>query len=200
MPAQYSTSLSDGILVISALTTAKIIASKSITSAIGFILMAIAASLGVIRFSSANAAEGLIGWHKYMSWMTQSVGLPLIGSSYLRLWHPYLANAILASSIAILVLQNRVLSQKVGSAAGEAIGAVVMVAILVQSVANVNGFGILGVALFGVAALAVKTEGQIYGFRRVDVFHYILAIANIALVKGLQEADFPPIFYTPSKV
>ena len=75
---------------------------------------------------------------------------------------------------------------------------VAMLTVLLQSFVNFNLYGIIGVTLFAIAALIVKTEGTIFFLLRVDVFHYMLAVANVALLKGLLVlSDLPDYYYRP---
>ena len=192
---QYSTALSDGVLVIFSLFTAFYIYSTSIIACIGFLMMASAATLGTIRFSSTSPSDSLIDWHKYLSQLTASLGLPLISVAYLRLWQPYVAHIVLIASIILFLIQSQ-LKRSIALGAGNAISAVAMLTVLLQSFVNFNLYGIIGVALFAIAALIVKTEGNIFFLLRVDVFHYMLAVANIALLKGLLViSDLPDYYY-----
>lgn len=198
MAPQYSTSLSDGVLVISALYTAVSVFSISSFASIGFLLMATAASIGVVRFSLDQPSNGLVTWHKFMSQLTASLGLPMIAVAYLRHWKPSVAYLILIISLGFFAMQ-RYLSQKLVVQVGTVISAISMVTLLIQGFANYNVFAIFGVLLFAFAVVVVKTEGYIYSILRVDIFHYVLVLANFVLLKGLQVYILPNVFYSSSK-
>lgn len=46
---------------------------------------------------------------------------------------------------------------------------------------------ILAVLLYIFAGLVIKTEGKIYGIYRVDLFHYVISIANILFIESLKQ-------------
>ena len=48
-----------------------------------------------------------------------------------------------------------------------------------------NMLGMAGAALYAVSSTLVGTSGHIFGVLRVNVFHYCLAIANIAFLNAL---------------
>ena len=45
--------------------------------------------------------------------------------------------------------------------------------------------GMVGAVLYAISGTLIGTTGYIVGFKCVDVFHYFLALANIALIQAL---------------
>jgi len=107
-----------------------------------------------------------------------------------------ISNIILALALAIFLLERMTSLKEVARFAGEAIGPASMLGILGCSVSQFNGCGIVGVLLFAVAAVVVKTEGEMFSLKRVDLFHYVLVVATVALMKGLEVSNsLPDIYY-----
>ena len=188
--AQYSTAISDGVLaIITLVMSGKLLAASRLYAASGFSIVTAAAVFGVMRFSQVCPSNGLVSWHRYLSWLAQAVGMSLVSASFVQNHNPFLSSVIVMLPIAIAILQGRILSTSLCATVGELVGSVAVVAICIVGCVTANGFAIVGVTLTAFAGVVVKTEGQIGGILRVDVFHYLLAIANIALTKGLAQYD-----------
>lgn len=194
MTPAYSTALSDAVLALSAFYTSMSVYRISTFAAVGFLLMASAASLGVLRFSQAYPSDSLVGRHKYMSKLTASFGLPMIAVAFLR--QPLLTCVVLTVAVSFFVFQQN-LSPAVAAQVGEAIGASAMLIIIVQGFLCSNMCSIFGVGVFAFAALVIKTEGYFNSIPRVDLFHYALVLANVLLKEGLQFAQLPDVYYKP---
>lgn len=198
MAREVSTAISDAVVVLSAINSAWNLKTSEPYAALGFLIIAAAASLGVLRFSQHNPVDSLIGWHKYMAWVSACLGLPLISLSYLRLaGYIWFANGHLAASAAVLLLQ-RFLSSEVTKPCGDILGGAAVVSILVCNIMNFNAHGLIGAVTYMVASLVVGTEGTMRGLKRVDIFHYLLAVGNIAMMMGLNRTS-DPVFYKPKQ-
>lgn len=196
--AQYSTSVSDGVLAaVTAVAVWNTFLSNYFYASFGFLLVVAAACFGVVRFSQCRPSETLINWHRYMSWLAQCVGMTLIAASFTQHTSLSVATFFSLSSFAVVLLRDRVIPSHLCAQAGDLLGSVSVVSIFVFGCAKFNGFAIVGSSLMVVAGVVVKTEGQIGRFLRVDLFHYLLAIANIALMKGLMIHNLPAVYYTP---
>lgn len=188
--AQYSTAISDGVLAITTLVmSGKLLAANRLYATFGFLMVTAAAVFGVMRFSQVCPSNGLVSWHRYLSWLAQAVGMSLVSASFLQNHNSFLCNVIVILPIVIAILQGRILSTSLCATVGELIGSVAVVAMFIIGCLTANGFAIVGTTVTAFAGVVVKTEGQIGGLLRVDVFHYLLAIANIALTKGLAQYD-----------
>lgn len=196
MTPAYSTALSDAVLALSAFYTSLKVYRISSFATVGFLLMASAASLGVLRFSEAYPSDSLVSRHKYMSQLTASFGLPMIAVAFLRQWQPLLSYVVLTVAVSFFVFQQS-LSQAMVTQLGEAISASAMLMIVLQGFVCSNMYSIFGVGVFAFAALVIKTEGYFDSIPRVDLFHYALVLANVLLKEGLQVAQLPDIYYKP---
>jgi len=193
---QYSTAVSDGVLAsITIFVVCQLLAANRLYAAFGFFTVAAAAVFGVIRFSQACPSSRLVSLHRYLSWLAQAVGMSLVSASFIQNHSSFLTGFVVVVPIVIALLQGIISQTSWCSTAGEIVGSVAVVAVFVVGCVTANGFAILGTALTAFAGVVVKTEGQIGGVLRVDVFHYILAFANIVLMKGLAQYDLPAIYY-----
>ena len=199
MVRELSTAISDTAVALSAFNSAWRLRSIEPYAALGFLIIGSAASLGVLRFSQVDASDSLIGWHKYMAWVSACIGIPLISLSYLRqAGYIWFANGHLAASVATVIMK-RFLSEEITKPCGDILGGAGVISILFCSIRDLNEHGILGTVAYASASLAVGTEGWLWGFKRVDIFHYLLAVGNIALMIGLSGSS-SPIFYKPKAI
>ena len=193
--AQISTAISDGVLALVAIRATMGLLSVNLFASLGFGVLASAACFGVARFSQSNPSSLIFSWHTYLSWLTAALGLPFIASGYFRQENiSLMANLFLAVGIAMVVLRKILPSYTTVQEGANILAAVSMVAILGDSVWRFHVYTFLGAAIFIVAALVIGTVGFLYGFRRVDIFHYGLALSVIAFTIGFNTTQVP-IFY-----
>lgn len=162
------------------------LSSGNSCAAAGFMFIAVTATIGAYRFSQLQPSTSLFEWHLYMAWLSTALGLPLIAASYLYEHHSIIASCLVLSGVIVMLLGSGVLTHKMRDVAAQALGGIAMVSVFLCSVLPVNGFGILGTTMFVIAFLAVKVDGELWGWQRVDIFHYVCVVAVFALMKGLQ--------------
>lgn len=198
MARQISTSVSDGVLAVVTLQVAWQVTTYSLTAALGFLIIGAAASCGTMRFAHSQPSTALVEKHTYLSWLGQVAGLPCIAVATHRLnGVGWVANVHMATALAVVFLHSRVLSDKALHITTEIVGTGAVLSVLLLNVLTTNMFGILGTLMYAFSGLVIKTTGNWIGIPRVDLFHYALAVANVALMMGLQPRR-EPIYYTPS--
>ena len=194
---QLSTSISDGFLALSAIHACWRLFGSSLCGVIGFLLVGSAAACGVYRFAMKSPTKETTEVHKYMSWFATVVGMSYLSAAYYRHEDMSLfANIHVALAFA-LVLLKRYLTEKVCALASELTSGFEVVSMLLFSVFHFNPYGIIGSTLYIISGLVVKTKGQFHGIPRVDIFHYMLTVANISLMLGLTQVA-SPVYYRPS--
>ncbi len=197
--AQLSTSLSDGFLALSALHACSRLIYKSVCGALGFALVGAAAVCGIFRFGIKSPSSRLVSQHKYMSWIASVLGMSLLAAAYYRQENMAIfANGHVALALALVILQ-RYLAESVCSMATEIVSGLAVISMFILNIFQFNAYGFIGAGLYIFSGLVVKTEGEIYCIPRVDIFHYLLVIANISLMLGLSETS-APIYYKPSVI
>ena len=192
-----STSLSDLVLALSSFHAAYKVTNSTLAGAMGFVIIGTAATLGTIKFALDSPQEGIVSWHKFFSWLATVIGLPLLASAYHRQNSILImANAHVASGLAIIILKNY-LTEKAVSMATEAVSTAAVVSIGLLNVVQFNAHGIIGAVIYAVTGLVIGTEGDWNGIPRVDLFHYALVLGNIALMMGLS-VEPVPVYYKPT--
>lgn len=194
MVQQISTAISDAVLAIIAMRAALGLLSISFLTALGFGLLAAVASVGTVRFVQASPSWTVVDWHKYLSWLTGALGLPCVAAGYFRQEGvTHISNLLLAGGIALVALRRHLSPRMLGDGAN-ALAGCGMVALLLDALWRLHLYVSMGAACFIVAAVAVGTEGNMSGMKRVDVFHYLLAVSVILLTVGFNSSE-TPIFY-----
>ena len=194
---QLSTSISDAVLVLSALHACWRLLGSSLCGVIGFFLVGSAAACGVYRFALKSPSKEVVAVHEYMSWFASVVGMSYLSAAYYRQEDiAVLANVHVALAFA-MVLMRRYLTVKGRTVATEVISGFAVVSLLVFSIFRFNPYGIIGGALYAISGQIVGTQGTMYGIPRVDVFHYLIAVANISLMLGLSKMA-SLVYYRPS--
>lgn len=194
--AQLTTALSDLILAVSCLYCVWMLTNGDLPDSMtapyiysisGFILIMIAASLGVVRFGMTFPTAFLVKCHEYASFLASVVGLSCLAAEFCRQAnYPLLGEIHVCASLLAVALQLMV-SPKVHSVLTEAVSSAAVVSILLLSALLKNVLGGMGALAIVFASVAVGTEGQRFGFPAVDFFHYTLAVANILLVHALTQ-------------
>ena len=192
-----STSISDLVLALATFHASYKVAGSSLAACIGFSIIAVAASFGTIKFALDNPGDGIVSWHKYFSWLSKVIALPLLASAYHRQNNILvLANAHVASGLSIILLKNY-LTEKAVDMATEAVSTAAVVSIGLLNLVQFNPHGIIGAVIYAISGLVIGVEGDLYGIPRVDLFHYAFVLGNIALMMGLS-AEPVPVYYKPS--
>ncbi|ELU11798.1 hypothetical protein CAPTEDRAFT_220352 [Capitella teleta] len=194
MVQQLTTAVSDAVLALVSMRAAIGLLSVNFFASIGFGLLAGAASFGVMRFSQSTPNWNIVNWHKYLSWLTAASGIPLIACGYFRQESiTNIANLFLAAAITMVIL-SRYASGKIVTDGANVMAAVGLGTMLLDGVWRLHLYVSVGAACFITAATVIGTEGFINGFRRVDAFHYLLAISVICFTIGFNTSE-TPIFY-----
>ena len=148
-----------------------------------------AATVGVVRFWQDQPSSTTVWLHELLSWLGGAVGTPCIAAGFYRKETiPHMANAHIASAMAI-VIASRFLSKKVLGVAYEMVSTAAILSILGLCLKKFNPFGVIGAVLYAVAGLAVGVEGKRFSVPNIDLFHYLLTLANIALLMGLTKQE-----------
>jgi hypothetical protein len=194
MARALSTALSDLVLALSALNAAiKILIHAPLASA-GFCIIAIAAALGTVKFALGSPPIVLVRWHKYFSWLSKTLGMSLIASSYHRQEIlSKVANGHLALGLALAILGPYLADEAIAKAT-ELVSSLAVLSIICITGIRFNVLGLIGALLYAVSGLVIGVEGTYRSVPRVDLFHYALAVGNIALLMGLNGNPIP-IFY-----
>ncbi|XP_077982493.1 transmembrane protein 276-like [Glandiceps talaboti] len=192
---QLSVAISDFALAVTSLNAAFVILSVTKLGSFGFLLIGTAASCGVVRFASSSPPQHLIGLHAMFSWLAGTVGLSCIASALYRSHGQYMvSSAHLAASLALTAV-TRILAPEVQDVASQAVSGAAVISILMFSLFKFNPYGLVGASMYVLSGI-VGTKGLLLGIKCVDWFHYILAFANVALMKALQKYE-PLVFYRP---
>lgn len=102
----------------------------------------------------------------------------------------------IAAALALILLQGQLPEDSL-SKATEAVSSAAILSTLLLAALMFNPYGIIGSVLYVVAGIVVGTKGALYGVPCVDIFHYVLAIANIALMMGLARPQ-TLVYYRPA--
>lgn len=185
---EYSTSLSDALLAISAFCVARQLQAVMLWPTVGFILIGLAATIGCIRFAGLTYPAQLVSWHKYLSWVSNAFGVPAIVVGYCKLARlNSIANAVLCMAMAVLVMEKYVKDKKfIDRATLGVSGIATLLCLIVCLFVRFSLGGLIGMSLYVYAGLVVKTIGYYGAIPRVDVFHYLLAVGNVAFLYGFQ--------------
>ncbi|TGJ98829.1 hypothetical protein EHQ53_11500 [Leptospira langatensis] len=188
---QISTAISDLVLAVSA-TWAGLRALSSAKGSLpkrggawGLFAVAAGAFLGVIFFLGGDWITGI---YRFVVQFAGTVGIPWIGIAFFSIGYSKVSARnwyVLSAALAVLFILDSLYALGPYSTA---IGAVAFVTVLVVSIQKYKGshktaalYGIAGALLFILGGLVIGTVGQIAGIPRVDIFHYVLAVAVYCL-------------------
>jgi len=211
---RISTSLSDAVLASScifcchALTHFGSVPFAAITllhpsrlyACFAFIILGIAAALGVIRFTGV---QWIVPSHDFFSVLGRYLSVPLFGAVLYQIDAPSYREANGAFLIAIgvlllcfilffLVLGNFIELSTLALGA-TSLGYLIYVGgkavYLSNELTHILGGACLvwGGLIYALAGLVIGVHGKIWGVPRVDLFHYALAMGNLCLVVGFDE-------------
>ncbi len=187
----FSTAVSDTVLALVAIFGSSLFMQTEMngTAGIGFLLTGLAALFGTVRFGLWPQVRV---FHEFLSALAGNVGVPLIAVAFYHHSLP-LPGLILIGSLVALTLLHILFTVIISFPLyGIIIGSIAMLAIIVAGILviwenTVAGiFSIAGSILIAVAGLLIKTEGEWGSMRRVDIFHYALAVAYVLLIIALR--------------
>lgn len=196
---QLAHAISDSVLVLSTLTAIRSLTTGAPlgaqrhhlhAAAIGLSVMGLAAFVGVLRFAGADA---LLPLHSTLSAFATSMTMPLLGLAAVAIAWPLALTkrgwiritGLLAGLFAIAMVLDVLPTYGIGIGA---LGTMSALFVGLRSLGRDRRGGLLltsGAVLVLVAGLGVGTDGEIGPFDRIDVFHYLLALANLAFGPAL---------------
>lgn len=198
MGRELSIALSDGVLAAAGWHAAFKLWPVTMMGSVSFALLAIAATLGSVRFALAAPSQSLLFYHLHIAWLVGVLGQPLLANYFLRqLGLSTAANILLACGFGVVIVRRH-LSEDVRQGANMVISGASLLTILALNVTGFtwNPLAVIGVICFLVAGLVIKTDGKVLGFKRVDLFHYVLAVSVVAFEIGLTKSP-TPVYYNP---
>ena len=199
MPRQISTAFSDLFLALVSYFCVSRTYTSSLSATVGFFVIAVAASIGVFKFSSSNPSPALVEYHTFLSWMSSSLAVPYIAAAYHRQEESVFISTVHLATGFGLVACHKFLSESTKAIATEAISSYAVISVLALSLLKGNHGGFLGAACYIVGGALIGTKGSLLGIPRVDIFHYLIAMANYALMTGLYKIPSSVIFRPPIK-
>ncbi|MCB9701003.1 MAG: hypothetical protein H6711_03865 [Myxococcales bacterium] len=194
-----ASALSDGVLALTSFACARALVAAEVApparrslrgAALGLGLIGAAALCGTLRFAGL---EGLAWLHGALSGLATAAAMPTIGAAALALTWPFELSPRGWGRLVVILVALAIGAGLAGVAGlwGLAIGAIGTCGVIVGGVRGLaidrRGGALLigGAALVLIAGLAVGSEGELGPFARLDVFHYLLALANLGLARGL---------------
>ncbi|XP_042874697.1 uncharacterized protein LOC122254906 [Penaeus japonicus] len=193
MDRRISTALSDLVLALSALWGFRMLSENQTADfQFGkwwFMLMIIAASLGVARFGALlpNYETGIVKYHMIFSWLCRAIGVPCLAAEVCKYYKFTTAGqGFLLSAVATFITSS--LRSQHKEKVTELINGLSVIMILVLGITAGNAWLIATSVLFVLSGM-VGVEGEIQSLKvpRVDVFHYILVAINYCIVWGFEK-------------
>ncbi|KAI8519708.1 hypothetical protein Bbelb_029650 [Branchiostoma belcheri] len=187
--AQMSTAVSDFVLSASALLPAVTLWRPSPVGSAGFLVIGVAAGLGVLRFGQGLPPAGLVRAHQAVSWLANVLGTACISAALHKkmapggghdLWTDYrLVGA------ALLLVARQFLPLNLTELATLLLSGISVVSAGIVCGMNGSTAGVAGAVLYAVSGLVIGDEGSFLSIPRVDWFHYALALGNYAFYSAL---------------
>lgn len=114
------------------------------------------------------------------------LGVPLIATSFcVKYGVKNYLNIHLISSIFGIILSS--LFPKLKDVCTQCVSTLAMFHIMILSFQVKNIVAIAAVILYVIAVVVFGTSGNMMGYRNVDIFHYILVLANYTFIKALMK-------------
>lgn len=190
MAQQLNTSLSDLALALSVFYVfyCWMVAGVSWFASFGILSQGFAASAGVVRFAMVSPEETpVLKIHKFLTWITTTLGVPMIATGFCEAYKTTtMGNKIIIFAL-IVILTTRFLPQDMRELTTQAVSGFAMLTIMILSVMHSNWFGLTAAVLYVVAGAVIGAEGHLFGLPRVDLLHYVLALANLLFLYALVE-------------
>ncbi|KAB7507792.1 hypothetical protein Anas_01172 [Armadillidium nasatum] len=191
MESQVSTAFSDLILVVSALWSYKKLSSVTEIdyqfSNWWFMLQMISASLGVLKFGRFGGRyhDKIEKYHKNFSWLTQTVGIPCLGAQFCFLYQfTTLSQIFLGSAVVSFVICSK--KPELKESVPMFVTALVILILMFFALKESNTDLCYAVVLMIISTvIGTKDDFVILNLPATDIFHYLLAIANMFTVKAL---------------
>ncbi|XP_075251613.1 uncharacterized protein LOC142344036 [Convolutriloba macropyga] len=174
---RYATAFSDFVLVCCCFYAIYNVSSASWFASISFTVIALAASLGVLRFSTG----GYKMYHEKLSNIGASLAMPLILTAVLR--HFSLPEIYQA----VLVVVAMVLSIRGKRSEGEMLAGFCILCLIGISVAYRHQLLGCACALYVISAVILNFKTVMGVVSTTDIFHYLISIAIILFSFVLNE-------------
>ncbi len=186
---QYSTAISDFILATSTIYASYLAFQRRDTEgyfgSMGLLTFVLAAIFGIVRF---GIEPSIMPVHQFFSNFAAYVGVPIIGVSFISI-KIYRINKFnyLYIAIALLILFNLFTYFIKFPVYATLIGGLANVGILIVGIRSISSEKIYALCAIGgsaltiIAGLFIGTDGAWFALLRIDLFHYVLSIANILL-------------------
>ncbi|XP_047481526.1 uncharacterized protein LOC125033967 [Penaeus chinensis] len=192
MNRRISTALSDLVLALSAVWGFRMLSeNRTADFQFGkwwFMLMTIAASLGVARFGALlpSYEAGIVKYHIVFSWLCRAIGVPCLAAEVCKYYTFTTAGqGFLLSAVATFITSSLRSSYK--EKVTDLINGLSVIMILVLGITAGNAYHITTSVLFMLSGI-VGVDGNIEMIKlpRVDVFHYVLVGINCFIVWGFE--------------
>ena len=196
MVVQRSTAFSDGVLAIVTLQLVAGLLPQCPLAAMAFLLMCTAALLGVFRFAQNEPPKSLIRGHQYLSWLAGVVSTNALAAAFYRQEGiTWAGNMHIVCGLSLPLLHDR-LTKSLQDVATTIASSLPIVSIFSLCAWEFNPYGIIGAVLYACSSWIYlnKSQPYIWKMRRVDIFHYMLVLGNIAFTKGLSKTETPIYF------
>lgn len=160
------------------------------SAALGFLLVALAASVGVLRFGFAEKTFARCNGD--LAHLSAFLGLPMVGFSFAQEWldwSPSCADAqiIIVALCAVAAMANSLPCNVLEFFKVLFNAALFLLPVAGYSVARRNMVSGGGIALFSVAGILIGSDREktIFGVRCENLFHYAIGAASYAIAWGL---------------
>ncbi|XP_063951568.1 uncharacterized protein LOC129253747 [Lytechinus pictus] len=182
---ELSIAVSDFILCFSSFGTAVSILPITTFGAFGFLIMSVAAGFGSARYSMSSPSEHIVSCHASMSWLAGTLGLALMAGGFYRKYGSRILAALHVGVPTMYAILKFVITfdAVVDTALTTFISSSAVLSIGIYSLIQKNPFGMMGAFCYMMAA-AVGTNGELFGIKRVDWFHYLLAFGGVVLMRA----------------
>lgn len=113
------------------------------------------------------------------------LGIPLLATSFsIKYRSSHGAQVHIISGLAGVILS--IMFPKIKDACTHFVSTLAILSILLQSFHANSILGMAGAIIYVIASMLIGTSGSLLGYQRIDVFHYLLFLANITFVRAFQ--------------
>lgn len=178
-----STAFSDLILAGCSLYAALNVRGMSGCASLGMVCVALAASLGVLRFGVVfpNFQSEVIRSHKLFAWIAAVLGIPFIGAGFC-FYHHKPANAKFHLMSSVIALAISLIHSPVKEMLTRIVSTLAVLGIVFVTFMSSNFYATAGALAYGLACVVESIS--FLGLPGVDWFHYMLAGGNLLLMHG----------------
>lgn len=121
----------------------------------------------------------MVDYHKLFSWLGNVVGMPFLAAGLLkRNGHKDFVLPYTVVPIVFLFLY-KMLPNNLRGVGNSSLSTIAILSCAISSILVNNLYGLYCAIAIIVAAIVIGTEGSVASIPRVDLFHYVLALANI---------------------